>query len=311
MFRIAGKRPELWQPDSGRIDPITVFDESDGCTRVPLRLDPAGSAFVIFRPGTVKPSEQIVSVTRDGSELFGRETAIEETARPGDDAPLDFVRGEAWQPGAYVLKTADDQSRQSVISDLPKPLAIDGPWEVRFAPGGGAPDRVTFDRLISWSKHTDPGVKYFSGNATYLNTIHVPAEMLASNRRVYLDLGKVQVMARVKLNGRDLGVLWKPPYLVNVTDALKPGDNALEVSVVNLWINRQIGDETLPEDSKRTDKGTLKEWPEWLQQGKPSPTGRHTFTSWRLWKKGDPLQESGLLGPVLLRTTERINVENP
>ncbi len=107
-------------------------------------------------------------------------------------------------------------------------------------------------------------------------------------------------MAQVKLNGRELGILWKPPYRIEVTDALKPGDNALELRVVNLWINRQIGDEQLPEDSDRNPNGTLKSWPAWLAEGKPSPTGRYTFTSWRLWKKNDPLVESGLLGPVTL-----------
>jgi hypothetical protein len=90
----------------------------------------------------------------------------------------------------------------------------------------------------------------------------------------------------------------------------------LEVEVTNLWINRMIGDENLPEDSLRYRKethwgsislqGTLKEWPQWLLEGKPNPTGRQTFTTWRLWKKGDPLVESGLLGPVTLQATRKV-----
>ena len=68
-------------------------------------------------------------------------------------------------------------------------------------------------------------------------------------------------------------------------------------------INRQIGDEHLPEDSDRNANGTLKSWPQWVQEGKPSPTGRYTFTDWRLWKKDDPLVESGLLGPVTIQAT--------
>jgi len=113
----------------------------------------------------------------------------------------------------------------------------------------------------------------------------------------------------VKLNGQDLGILWKPPFRLDVTDVLKPGDNQLEVKVVNLWINRMIGDEQLSEDSQRNGDGTLKAWPQWVREGKPSPTGRFTFTSWRLWKKDSPLVESGLLGPVTLQQIKVVNVK--
>ena len=101
------------------------------------------------------------------------------------------------------------------------------------------------------------------------------------SHRTYLDLGQVAIMAEVTLNGKALGTLWKPPFRMDVTAALKPGENTLEVRVVSLPINRMLGDELLPEDSERTEKGTLKTWPQWLQDGKPSPTGRYTFTSWR------------------------------
>ena len=86
-------------------------------------------------------------------------------------------------------------------------------------------------------------------------------------------------MAQVVLNGRPLGTLWKPPFRVDITDAAQPGDNALEVCVVNLWPNRMIGDEQLPEDSQRNVDGILEQWPRWLEEGEPSPTSRHTFTS--------------------------------
>ena len=210
---------------------------------------------------------------------------------------------EAWKAGRYTLKTASGRLLQAQAPVLPPPLEISGPWDVRFPPKWGAPEQVALDKLLSWSEHADPGVKYFSGQATYTRTIVVPGGMIGPDRRIYLDLGKVQVIASVKLNGKDLGILWKPPYRLDVTGALKAGDNTLEIGVANLWINRMIGDEQLPEDSVRNPDGTLKAWPQWVQEGKPSPTGRFTFTSWRLWKKGEAPVESGLLGPVTLRTS--------
>jgi hypothetical protein len=215
---------------------------------------------------------------------------------------------EAWKPGHYELRAAAGP-RAIEVSSLPEAMEVNGPWKVAFSPRGRAPEKTTFDQLVSWSQHADPGVKSFSGLATYTRMLAVPPEMLGRSRRLYLDLGKVDVMAHVTLNGRDLGILWKPPFLVDITEAAHPGPNALEVKVVNLWINRLIGDEQLPEDSVRNPNGTLKEWPQWLNEGKTSPTGRYTFTSWRLWKKGDLLVPSGLLGPVRLMATERVIVE--
>jgi hypothetical protein len=157
---------------------------------------------------------------------------------------------------------------------------------------------VLFPRLQDWSTHPDSGIRYFSGTAEYRTSFN--ADVLPRGGRVFLNLGQVEVMAEVRLNGRDLGVLWKAPFRVEVTGALKPGENVLEVRVANLWINRLIGDEQLPEDSDRNPSGNLKEWPAWVAAGKPSPTGRYSFTSWRLWKKDDPLVPSGLIGPVKL-----------
>jgi hypothetical protein len=234
----------------------------------------------------------------------------------GSERVADVYRGgdgrlwvEAWEPGRYELKTASGGTLRCQTLALPQPREITGPWELRFPANCGAPERTTLEKLISWSEHSESGVKYFSGTATYLKTINVPPEMLGNNRHLYLDLGKVQVMAQVKLNGKDLGILWKSPYRVDVTDALKAGKNRLEVRVVNLWVNRMIADEKMPEDSSRNADGTLKEWPQWLREGKPSPAGRYTFTTWRLWKTGDSLLESGLIGPVTLQAAQRTAAE--
>lgn len=209
---------------------------------------------------------------------------------------------EVWQPGNYESTTASGRKQHVDVPTLPAPQEITGPWQVAFDPKFGGPTSVTFDKLEDWSKRPEEGIKYFSGAATYRTTFETKIDKSQSG--ICLDLGKVGNMAEVSLNGKNLGILWKPPFRVDVTDAIRDGANTLEVKVVNLWINRQIGDEFLPEDSDRNPNGTLKSWPEWLQAGKPSPTGRFTFTTWRKWKKEDPLSESGLLGPVVLRTSK-------
>jgi hypothetical protein len=216
---------------------------------------------------------------------------------------------EVREPGDYRWITASQSKREVSVKSVVPPVLVSGPWEVRFAPDWGAPPVVTFDRLISWSDHSDPGVKYYSGTATYMKSLTVPGDTLAAGNRLYLDLGDVQAIARVTLNGHNLGTLWRPPFRVDITNSAKADNNTLEVQVVNLWPNRMIGDEQLPEDSERNPNGTLKAWPQWLLDGQPSPTGRLTFTSWRLWKKDDALLPSGLLGPVTLQVTRSIPIQ--
>jgi hypothetical protein len=311
-FRVHGRRPELWRPDTGRIERVAAYDEQDGCVRLPIHFDPNGSAFVVFRDGALVEGDRVIAVSRDGEPILTT-TLAKPTAVPSDVVELTRdqsrrLEAEVSRPGKYELTSADGQARRFELTAVPKPLEITGSWDLRFPPNWGAPEHVTLNRLISWNDHPDAGVKYFSGTATYSRTIQVPASLIEGNHRLYLDLGKVAVIAQIKLNGQDLGLLWKEPYRVDVTGVLRPGDNDLEIKVVNLWINRLIGDEQLPEDSERNSNGTLKQWPEWLMKGQPSPTGRFTFTSWRLWHKNDPLVESGLLGPVTLQASAMVSV---
>ncbi len=289
-FRVAGKQPELWDPENGDITPIMLYCERNGCTDVTLRLEPTESVFVVFRHA----AEAAKHIKSAGCSLDSCSVS------------MFLMRAEITDPGKYEFEMADGRSREIDARSLAKPQEINGPWEVAFDPKWGGPAKVTFEKLEDWSKRPEAGIKYYSGAASYRRTFQVTAaEMKLPHARWYLDLGKVAVMAEVRLNGQDLGIAWKPPYRVDVTKALKPGENVLDVKVVNLWINRQIGDEQLPDDCDRNPNGTLKSWPSWVQEGKPSPTGRYTFSSWKLWKKGDPLQESGLLGPVTLRQVLR------
>lgn len=197
------------------------------------------------------------------------------------------------------------QNTDLIVEHLPVAREITGTWNVSFDPKRGAPANIVMTNLTSWSQSADKGVRYYSGAATYRQQFDMPAIVLEKNRRFYLDLGKVDVMAEVRVNGKQIGTCWKAPYRLDVTDALKVGANDLEIKVVNLWINRMIGDENLPDDCDRNPNGTLKKWPDWVNEGKPSPTGRFTFTSWKLWHKDEPLAESGLLGPVTVQTNLR------
>jgi len=212
------------------------------------------------------------------------------------------------EPGTYTFSTATGQEKAVRISSLPKPVDLAGPWAVSFPEGRGAPARATFEQLISWPEHPDSGIKYFSGTAVYRQSLTIPAENLGAGRRLELDLGRVQVIAEVWLNGQALGVLWKAPFRVDVTGVAKAGANELEVRVTNLWPNRLIGDEQLPEDVEWNGI-TLKGWPAWMVKGETRPVPqRVTFTTWKHWHKDSPLQPSGLLGPVVLRTLTQATV---
>jgi hypothetical protein len=164
---------------------------------------------------------------------------------------------------------------------------LPGPWQITFPPKLGAPDSATFDHLISWTDSPIDGVKYFSGTATYQKDFTLPPAFAGKNRRIYLDLGIVKNLAQLTLNGKDLGVLWKPPFRADITGALQPGNNHLEVKITNLWPNRLIGDQKIPEDK------------------------RITWASVSLYKADSPLLPSGLLGPVALIPAQQVSIIAP
>ncbi len=174
---------------------------------------------------------------------------------------------------------------------------LDGPWTVEFDPKWGGPTGVVvFSRLDDWSQRPEEGIRHYSGVAKYRASFEYQVEN--PRARVWLDLGRVEVMARVRVNGHDCGIVWTHPYRVDVTRAVRAGANELEIEVANLWINRLIGDEHLPRDVELKAGGLIQSWPSWLLEGKPSPTGRRTFVTWYRWRAQDPLVPSGLLGPV-------------
>jgi hypothetical protein len=225
-FRVTGMQPELWRAETATSQPVT-FKIADGCTTVPLRLEPWGTVFVVFQKRTAATS--------------------------------------------FVAPAVEESTL----------AAVSGSWKVSFEPGRGAPASITMDKLSDWSQSADPGVKYFSGIATYTNTVQASPAWFSKGARLLLDLGDVKNLAVVAVNGQQVGEAWHAPYRLDVTSALKPGTNEIKVTVVNAWVNRLIGDE---------------------QPG----ASKITFTDVKPYKADSPLLPSGLLGPVtLLRAVTR------
>ena len=220
-FRVKGRKPEIWHPETGKMEPASYRKEGKR-TIVTLDLVPNDAVFVVF----AEPSRK--------------------------------------------SKVTLPKSTETPI------MEVNGDWKVAFQTGRGAPAEATFTKLLSYTGHSDPGIKYFSGEATYSQTIDLPEKAWAEGTRVMLDLGEVKNLAEVNVNGTPLGIVWKKPFRMDVTEALRAGSNELKIKVVNLWVNRLIGD---------------------MQ---PDATRKVTFTAFPFYKADAPLQPSGLLGPVRL-----------
>lgn len=235
-FRVSGKQPEIWDPVTGQRRDLGVFTQKDGCTIVPLEFERNGSMFVVFKKETRN------------------------------------VKLETGGSGNNFLKFEPVQE-------------IAGPWTVQFDPqwfypteglnGDQAKGLLVFDKLEDWAKRPEPAIQHFSGTVIYKKKFELSTvssfQFPVSN--CFLDLGTVKETAKVKLNGQDLGVVWCHPWRVEITGAVMPGENKLEIEVVNLWPNRLVGDSILPAELRRTRTNV--------------PTDPK-----------QPLLSSGLLGPV-------------
>ncbi len=247
----------------GKTDLYYVANTTDRPLELRARFRVAGREAEFWRPvtGAIEPASYAIQ---------GERTVVPLSLAPRESLFVVFRR-PATQPTRTLPLAAT-----STLAEL------GGRWDVTFPPNLGAPATITLAKLQSWTEHAEPGVKYFSGTATYRTTFALAAR--ATEARVWLDLGQVADLAEVRLNGRALGVLWAPPYRVEVTTALRPGENELEVSVTNQWTNRIVGDATVPDGQKV------------LSLAAPPPD-----RGGGIFGRGPqaPL-ESGLLGPVRL-----------
>jgi len=207
--------------------------------------------------------------------------------------PMEFA---AFQSFFVVFDRKGEAPASKAEKNFPelKPTQeLSGAWEVAFDPKWGGPEKITFDTLQDWTNRPESGIKYYSGIATYRKTINLAQ---TPQGKMYLDLGVVHDMARVRLNGQDLGVVWCAPWRVEVTGGIKTGDNQLEIEVVNRWANRLIGDKQPADANVRTV-----ECPPGFLGGEKFKAGRYTFSTHDPYKQQSPLDSSGLLGPVTLR----------
>ena len=278
-FRIANRTPEFWRPDSGEICPAIPFTQGKGVTCLPLRLPPNGSVFVVLRNDA--PRQYITSASGDDASC--------EVIDMNDGGIELRVR----EMGSYTFKTNLGKSWKIDVDSIPMPIEIIGPWDIHFPRGWGAPPVSTFPELISWTSSKDEGVKYFSGIAEYRKEFQIAPELQMENMYFTLDLGAVRDVADVYLNGRHLGILWKEPFCMDVTNVLKLGTNRLSVEIGNQWSNRIVGDTKLPKGEGYTS--TNIQW----------------SIMWKRKWEDTPLQESGLLGPVRIIPAVRIRKELP
>ena len=211
--------------------------------------------------------------------------------------PLKFAPRQSW---FVVFRRPAEARRSPTAANFPvlKTLTeLHGPWQVAFDPKWGGPKQVNFEKLDDWITRPESGIRYYSGKAVYHNQFSLPKVALA--QRTFLDLGVVKNVAHVTLNGRDVGVVWTAPWHVEITGAVRPGVNDLEIEVVNLWPNRLIGDATLPQEKRFTLTNVR------TYDTMTSGTWGCKICEERK-KSGQPakLLSSGLLGPVTVQVLE-------
>jgi hypothetical protein len=289
-FAVMGKQPELWDAETGVIRDAPLWRVANGRTEVDLTLDGAKSVFVVFRKAA--GLDPVIGVEAPAGWSLA-------TAKRG------MQRVEAAVPLAGTLRFASGKTKAFVLTPGAS-VPVVGTWNVKFKPAVGSAFSEALTSLVDFSRHENPEIKYFSGTATYTIQVNLPAEALKAGHRFDLDLGGVYDMATVSVNGVPQGVWWNPPFNRDVTDALKPGSNTLEIAITNTWHNRLVGDEQFPADFEwgvsSGERGRMmKGYPEWFLKSQPRPEkGRRAFVTWYYHRNDTPLLPAGLLGPVTL-----------
>ena len=191
--------------------------------------------------------------------------------------PLEFAPRESFFI-VFRKRAAASKAAELNFPPLSQVMSLSGAWTVTFDPQKSGPEQVRFDNLLDWTERPEEGIKYYSGTAVYQKTFDLPGGAEKARRPLYLDLGAVNSMARVRLNGKDLGLVWCAPWRVDIRPAVRARNNRLEIAVTNTWNNRLVGDSALPPARRRT----------WTAVSRITPT--------------TPLSPAGLVGPVTLQS---------
>jgi hypothetical protein len=280
---------------------VQQFHRTDGKAHVFFLANTsqtAGSAECIFPVRGMQP-ELWNPVTGEMRSLKNFQVSEDEII-----ISLEFAPAQSWfvvfrNPAGPVSATTRNIPERNALSTL------NSSWSVSFDPKWGGPAKaVEFASLEDWTTRPEPGIRYYSGTAVYRTSFDVPRSAAPP---AFLDLGEVKHLARVRLNDRDLGVVWCAPWGVSVPEGLlKVTGNKLEIEITNVWANRLIGDEQEPADCEwqpgyMGNGGYLKRFPDWFVKGEQRPSkGRYTFTTWNYFDKNSKPVSSGLLGPVRL-----------
>ena len=278
-FRQQNKIPEIWDPVSGKIIPVTIFDVQNQYINIPVTLPPYGSQLFVFKNGT--PFKHYTDVS--GNSKY---PPLLEFKKDG----ISFLENGS-------IKLMDKENSLTIDNEIPT-YTLSGEWEVSFDKEWGAPEKVSFPKLISWTESDNEGIKYYSGTGTYRKTFNYDKKNKDENEKIYLDLGEISKVAEVWLNGENLGITWTKPHKFDVTELIKNGENVLMVEVANVWSNRLTGDALTGEDFTNTNiSATVL----------PVPTIKTGSQTRIPWEKV-PLIESGLLGPVTLEKIKTVAV---
>ncbi|MGB7394007.1 MAG: glycosyl hydrolase [Pricia sp.] len=297
-FRVENKIPELWNPMTGEIHRNAHFFPIKNGTKTTLSLNAGESVFVVFR----ESADDINPISFDVKDVDFSLT----------DA--DSIQATVSESGKYYVPLASRNTWSIDAEDIPEAIPVLGNWEVSFDDKGGFGKTLQFDELMDWAVHPKDSVKYHSGTASYKKSFTLPDAIVRQDLMTILDLGEVHIVADVKINGEEVGVLWMPPFEVDVTNYLKSGENVLEIAVTNQWSNRLIGDQRYPANDGGYKLGphraTDLTMPQWYTNNEPRPEGkRTTFTTAPFYSKDDPLMPSGMLGPVQLNFSKIVTYQ--